>query len=71
MTETKVTLTDAVAIVPREVFLNYANEIRQVRQFLEDSESVGDDIFQAHVLLGCVYLLCRTFSPMEDWNIEG
>lgn len=71
MTEVKVTLTDTVAIVPREVFFNHVREIQNARQFLEDTECVGDDAFQAHVLFGLVNLLCRTFSPMEEWNCEG
>lgn len=70
MTEVKVTLTDTVAIVPREVFLNHVREIQNARQFLEDTECVGDDAFQAHVLLGLVNLLCRTCSPLECWKTE-
>lgn len=71
MTEAKVTLMGDVVIVPRDAYLNHIREIQNARQFLEDTECVGDDAFQAHILLGMVYLLCRTCAPLESWEVEG
>lgn len=70
MTKAKVTLMGDVAIVPRDLYLNHFREIQNAVQFLEDTEGVGDDAFQAHILLGMVYLLCRTFAPLQSFQVD-
>ena len=39
---------------------------------LEKIEGMGDDMFQAHVLSGIVYFLCRSFpNYLEEEKNEG
>jgi len=61
MTECRVTLTDTQAIIPRDAYLEFACNIAHAGNLLEKIEGMGDDMFQAHVLSGIIYLLCRSF----------
>lgn len=72
MTECRVTLTDTQAIIPRDAYIEFACNIAHAGNLLEKIEGMGDDIFQAHVLSGIVYLLCRSFpNYLEGAKSEG
>lgn len=72
MTECRVTLTDTQAIIPRGAYLEFAGNIMDAANLLEKIEGMGDDMFQSHVLLGIVYLLCRSFpNYLEEEKNEG
>lgn len=72
MTECRVTLTDTQAIIPRGAYLEFAGNVMDAANLLEKIEGMGDDMFQAHVLSGIVYLLCRSFpNYLERAKSEG
>ena len=72
MTECRVTLTDTQAIIPRGAYLEFVGNIMDAANLLEKIEGMGDDMFQAHVLSGIVYLLCRSFpNYLEGAKSEG
>lgn len=72
MTECRVTLTDTQAIIPRGAYLEFAGNVMDAANLLEKIEGMGDDMFQAHVLSGIVYLLCRSFpNYLEGAKSEG
>lgn len=72
MTECRVTLTDTQAIIPRGAYLEFAGNVMDAANLLEKIEGMGDDMFQAHVLSGIVYLLCRSFpNYLEGVKSEG
>lgn len=71
MTECRVTLTDTQAIIPRGAYLEFAGNIMDAANLLEKIEGMGDDMFQAHVLSGIVYFLCRSFpNYLEEAKSE-
>ncbi len=61
MVENKVIVTDTQAIIPRDAYIEFACNIAHAGNLLEKIEGMGDDMFQAHVLSGIIYLLCRSF----------
>ena len=72
MTECRVTLTDTQAIIPRGAYFEFAGNVMDAANLLEKIEGMGDDMFQAHVLSGIVYLLCRSFpNYLEGAKSEG
>ena len=72
MTECRVTLTDTQAIIPRDAYIEFACNIVHAGNLLEKIEGMGDDMFQAHVLSGIIYLLCRSFpNYLEGVKSEG
>ena len=71
MTECRVTLTDTQAIIPRDAYIEFACNIAHAGNLLEKIEGMGDDMFQAHILSGIVYLLCRSFpNYLEEAKSE-
>lgn len=69
MTEQKVTFMEDAVIVPRDAYIEHIRCVQEVRNLIKQTESVGDDMFQAHILLGMVYLLTRTASGIEFTKI--
>lgn len=61
MTDTMVAFNECSAIVPKDAYFEHAHAIWDAMKMLEELESVGDDMFQAHLWRDVVYLLTRTF----------
>lgn len=72
MKSEKIVLTDTSVIIPKDMYIEAWSNVCHISQFLEDTECVGDDMFQAEVARSALYLLCRTFPLMkhEDANYE-
>ena len=68
MTEQKVTFLDDTVIVPRDAYIEHIRCVQEMRNLIEQTEGVGDEMFQSHILLGMVYLLTRTAANIEFTN---
>lgn len=70
MTEQKVTFLDDTVIVPRDAYIEHIRCVQEMRNLIEQTEGVGDEMFQSHILLGMVYLLTRTAANIEFTNFQ-
>lgn len=70
MTERKVTLTREVAVIPIDEYLQYTVIVQDMRNFLERTETVGDELFRECIFRECVYLLTRKF-PDYLWGNDN
>lgn len=61
MTETKVTLTDTLALIPLEQYVNHMRAVCMVEQILQNYESDADDEFRAGIFLHSALYVCRSF----------
>lgn len=71
MNDKKVLFVGDTVIIKRDDYINHWRNVVDMRNLLERAESMGDDMFQVHLLLGAVYLLTRSFGVIEPDNLEG
>lgn len=61
----KIAINAENVVIPRDDYIEYCVFVRDMRQFVENIDCFGDELFQAAVLKEALYLMTRSFAPID------